>query len=465
MPDKLTFDVLRDAVAGTGCAFRSRVVLQPAAGEGTKVFPPTYAGAVYATERQRLPGYKDPVECVLLDSVQSQANRMEEALQQASDTGRIRLPITEVDFGKYSPDTEQSVSTRLLDPVGRVTSLQVPHRIADAIIRDSLLGETPFRETEIGKRIGMASARDATALFEYCPTALLFGMWDSTGPKGGLGSKFERAIVGEVVGIDAVYGIRTASRVDPVIRKNPPLYETVTGDWTVLESEAARSGAGNEPKKYRKKLSELNLGNVTPSFGKYTKGAEGRDPLFGSSIFLNYNDQRADDSITLSVGMNRRDNDAREGRIAPGGVTVARAELTVVLSLPALRRIAFPVKGIQDRTRDNAARTVLAALGLCAATLSAENGFDLRSRCLLWPTEPLNWELLGTSGTSTEVTLSSEEATTLLQQAVKAAKDASLPWREDPLQLLPSPKLVQTVVRSQQLAVQQGGETGEGGDS
>src|SRR5947209_18803849 len=79
--NKLTLSKLQEAVRG-GAAIRSRVTLQPAGGDGTKVFPPTYAGAVYATEKRRLPGYEQPVDCVLLDSVQSQANRMEEALQQ-----------------------------------------------------------------------------------------------------------------------------------------------------------------------------------------------------------------------------------------------------------------------------------------------------------------------------------------------------------------------------------------------
>jgi len=55
------------------------------------VFPPTYAGAVYAIEKRRVPGRDEPVTCVLLDSVQSQANRMEEALQDAFDGGRIEF--------------------------------------------------------------------------------------------------------------------------------------------------------------------------------------------------------------------------------------------------------------------------------------------------------------------------------------------------------------------------------------
>ena len=136
---QLDLVTLSSAVSGNGVAFRCCAKLQPAGGEGTKVFPPTYAGSVYATEKRRLPGSADPVECVLLDSVQSQANRMEEALQQALDAGRIKIPVVEVDFTPYFPGDKQPDDMRLLDPVGKVSSLQAPHRIADAILRDSML--------------------------------------------------------------------------------------------------------------------------------------------------------------------------------------------------------------------------------------------------------------------------------------------------------------------------------------
>ena len=104
---KLTLSKLQEAVR-SGAGIRSRVALQPAGGDGTKVFPPTYAGAVYATEKRRLPGYEQPVDCVILDSVQSQANRLEEALRQAIDSGRfeaagLELPLVEVDFTPFFP--------------------------------------------------------------------------------------------------------------------------------------------------------------------------------------------------------------------------------------------------------------------------------------------------------------------------------------------------------------------------
>jgi CRISPR-associated protein Csb1 len=98
MTEKLTLKSLQDAVGGSAAAFRCRRRLQPAGGEGDKVFPPTFAGAVYAVEQRRVTGRPEPTACVLLDNVQSQANRMELALQDALDAGKIKLPVLEVDF-------------------------------------------------------------------------------------------------------------------------------------------------------------------------------------------------------------------------------------------------------------------------------------------------------------------------------------------------------------------------------
>lgn len=422
MTQRLTYQVLRDTLSGTAAAFRCRLNLQPAGGPGTKVFPPTYAGAVYATEKRRLPERDEPVECVLLDSVQSQANRMEEALQQAVDDGRVGLPLVEVDFGPYSAD-DQPDDMRLVDPVGTVSSLQAPHRIADAILRDSLLDGQPFRQSEIGRALDRVSARNATALFEHCPTALLFGMWDSTGPKGGLGAKFERAMVSEIVGVAAVYGVKTSSRIDPLgIQLGAgPLYAAAEGGWTLDEARARRDANGKPVmlgKKKEGRPSEANHGNVTPSVS---------------------------------------DRNSHTGEYLAGGVTISHAEQTVVISLPALRRLRFPVGGEHSRERDIAARTVLASLGLLAASLADEAGLDLRSRCLLYPEEDLSWELLDRSKGS-DFSVPAEQAIEIFQEAVQAARDAGLPWREEPLSLVPSEALIKLVVKSQHLAAAQGAD-------
>lgn len=420
----LTFETLKQAVQ-TGTAFRCRAALQPAGGPGDKVFPPTYAGAVYAVEERRLPGREDnPVTCVLLDSVQSQANRMEEALQDAVDEGRIHLPVIEVDFSEAD----------LIDPVDRVTSLQAPHRIADAILRDSLLDGVPFRHSEVGKAVDRVSARNATPLYELCPTALIFGMWDSTGPKGGLGAKFARAMVSEIVGINAAFGTKTSSRIDPlqIQLKAGPLYhaEDQQGIYWTCASEEAKE-VKDKPVTLGKegKPSEANHGNVTPSLS---------------------------------------DVDRRTGRPLAGGVTIESAEQMTVLSLPALRRLCFPVNGeawkptVEQKARDEAGRMVLAALGLCSAALAIEKGLDLRSRCLLWPEQELKWELLTKPGADARIcAVSADDAIALLNTACREAAERGLDWRSEPLVLKPAPQLIDLVRRSQELATEQGAEDGE----
>ena len=417
----------------SGAAARSRTTLQPAGGEGTKVFPPTYSGSVYAIEKRRLPGHDEPVDCVLLDSVQSQANRLEEALQQAIDEGRITLPLIEVDFTPFYPGKDKEETLRLLDPIGKVTSLQAPHRIADAILRDSIVVEEnrPFRaqnedqESSYGQRLRRVTAQNATTLLELCPTALLLGMWDSTGPKGGLGAKFERVLVSEIVGINVITGVRSSSRIDPL----------------AIQLEAGPI--------YRAKDSEPFSWTLDPSKAKHEKGAPAKFAKDGKPSEINH-------------GNIKPDLKDKKGQPFHGGVTITSAEQTVVLSFPALRRLRFPVNGEANSRPevDLAARTLLAALGLCAAALAAEAGMDLRSRCLLWPTEPMTWELLGKPGQKVDaVTMEADDAVKLLKEAVAAAKKVGLPWREEPLRLVPSDDLVRLVVKSQQLAASQtGGE-------
>ena len=80
----LTGERLKTAVA-EDAAIRFFAKLQPAGGPGDKVFPPTYTGGQYALE-SRIDEHRVVKEVVVLDSVQSQANRMEEALLAAHTT-------------------------------------------------------------------------------------------------------------------------------------------------------------------------------------------------------------------------------------------------------------------------------------------------------------------------------------------------------------------------------------------
>jgi CRISPR-associated protein Csb1 len=125
MPEDLTCSDLLAAVTGPAAAFRSVTRLQPVGGEGDKVFPATYSGGVYQTERRALDS--QIVDCVLIDSVQSQANHAEEGLKLAIERGRLTLPLIEVDFQEANGDFK--------NPLPNLTSLDVPHRLTDAILR------------------------------------------------------------------------------------------------------------------------------------------------------------------------------------------------------------------------------------------------------------------------------------------------------------------------------------------
>jgi len=395
---------LQQAMSGHAAAFRCVTEYQPAGGVGDKVFPPTYEGGKYATEKRVVEG-GEVVDCVLLDSVQSQANRMELALLEARREGRIELPLVTV---RFDDDQLQKKFT--------VTSLEAPHRVADAILRDSLLDGVIFRKSVKGRMLDTTDVKNATSLFGLNPTALVFGLWDSTGPRGGLGAKFQRALVSEMVGYQAQEGVKTGSRIDPaqIMRGAGLVYERDVRsdgapDWTLDAVLASKDK--NQARKLGKdgKPSEANHGNIPPT-------------------------------------------------IADGGFTLAYAKQTTVLSLSTLRRLRFPLNGGPDfdPVADQAARTVLAALGLLGAVLVREEGADLRSRCQLFPTQTFVWELLDNPGEAEHKTfsLTGDEAVALFNEAVKAAKSVGLPW-EDEILLRPSDDLIKLVARSQELATHQ----------
>jgi len=481
----LDLKALQDAVTGTTAAFRVRTRLNPAGGDDDKVFPPTYSGGVYAMEERLIDGHRVP--CVLLDSVQSQANRLEGALRNAwerkdDDPLKLKMPMILTDFTDVEvplsndslTDSAKELVQNSVREIGRLTTLDAPHRIADAILRDSVTkAGNDFRDEYA--RAFDANIRNATALLELCPTALVFGTWDSTGSRGGLGNKFARALVSEVIGVNAVAGVRTSSRIDPlgITRQAGPLYRTAQGGWTVSLEEAVDDGQGKKLL-YAKtaqgkdvwhdpsddkfadqgRPSVVNHGNVTPGLTKYGRGAEGHDPLKSRELELEYRVRENREGLDYSSRV-RQETDAREGSIAAGGVSLSYALQTTVLSLPALRRLRFPENGgSRDTQRNAAAQTVLAALGLVAITEQWQQGYFLRSRCDLVPEKPTLVIERVNSATVAEddcFTLTPSDAIALLNAAVKAAEKHKLPWTTEPIELKPKPSLVAMVAKSREL--------------
>lgn len=406
-------------VVDGGVAIRVRQKLQPAGGTGDKIFPPTYATGdktlKYAFETRRIESTDIPV--VLLDSVASQANRMEEALLAAWERKDLDFPVIGVDF---SGDTE-------LADLGSVTSLQAPHRIADAILRDSTSsdGKTLFRDMPEGKAFTAATVKNATAVYQLCPTALVFGVWDSTGPKGGMGAKFQRALTSEIVAVGASAGCKVGSRIDPLgIQANVPVFHRADdeSDWTISTDEAKKDPKGKPV-----------LFSRTKKDGK------------GNPSAVNHSNQPPNiDEFS-------------------GGVTFDSALQTVVLSLPALRRLRF-VTGLDGKPLDkrglaeDAARVALAALALAAVVHQRAQGYDLRSRCLLVPDGPLTLELIAADGSTKEASITVTEVNELLKQAHEKAKTSGMGWDREPVRLKPAPKLVALVKKSRAEAAAGTGE-------
>lgn len=442
---------LRAAVTGTAAAFRCVTDYQPVGGRGDKVFPPTYEGGKYATENRVDAKTGEVRPCVLLDSVQSQANRMELALLEAHRASRVALPLLVTHFDQEELPRKFTVS-----------SLEAPHRIADALFRDSLLGGVMFRKSNAGRVLDTADVRNAAGLFGLCPTALVFGLWDSTGPRGGLGAKFQRALVSEIIGYDAVAGVKTSSRIDPaaIEKRAGPVFRTGDGGWT-LSVDDAKKGSGGKPVLYKPngkgqdveydpaskkdvpdqgRPSVLNHGNVTPDY----------DYVRNNSNQIQY-----------ETALDERGQEVRVRPRIRGGFTISRAQQTTTLSLAVLRRLRFPRPGVADSEHkvDVAARTALAALGLAAGTL-ARNDMDLRSRCQLFAEGPSVWQLLDRPRDEpAEFAVDSDAALELLNDAIEAAKDVGLPW-EGVMELSPSAQLTQLVRRSQELASE--GAAGQG---
>lgn len=187
---------------GDDAAIRVHAEYAPQAGRAAKVFPPTYLlsdGTRYHLE-QRWGEDGEPVDVVVLDSYQSQANRVEEALRRWVQ--ELGLP-------------QLVVEAELEDRVVRVSNLDAPHRSRDAYFIDSELGGVPFDETEIGQALTRVRSADATAALRYVPFDLVYGVWDSHRGKR-IATKFPRSYTSEMVGWDVIRGRRAATKDDPL---------------------------------------------------------------------------------------------------------------------------------------------------------------------------------------------------------------------------------------------------------
>ena len=304
---------------------------------------------------------------VVLDAVPSQANRAEEALLRARREGRVQMPLMEIRH-----DGEAHVV---------LTSLEFPHRFADAYLRDSQLSGKPFDKSEMGQSMLAATLEDASALFEHDPGSLVFGAWNSH--RKGRQQKFPRVYASEVVGWDPVTGLRNAGRLDPLNLVGAAKRDG-SGDWEYAPAGEKVKG---------EKLSEIGHGHVAP------------------------NPQH-------------------------GGVTISSATRMATVSLAGLDRIGF---GGASREAAVAGRAALAAYALLADRLAFGGpSLWLRSGCeLVLLEERLEW--VGRGGVTEPFELSPQGAVELFALAVERAAKEGLPMSTETVELVPSPSLAKAI--------------------
>ena len=364
--------------------------LEPLSGSGGPVKPAVYEGGTYQMDRRwASPTDEAPTPVIVIDNIPSQANRLEEALRRYRES--IRVPELVLDFS-----TVGNLPAHL---PRRLSSLEFPHRNADAYLRDARLDDDDFTRTDLGRAIFGATPQGCGPLMAWFPQALLFGFWQSHLGKKRQNTKHARAWVSEIVGWSPaatdtrVLGLKGDAlnlNTDEAITSNP----NDRMRWDIGKVEKVEGGK-------RDKLSEIGHGQV---------------PFMG-------------DEATAAA------------------VSFARVTQRSTVSFAQLRRITLGSNHSADA--DAAARALLVSLGLHAHVLAFGRGFALRSGAELRP-KAVEATWLGSSGDETFTVGDADATLALLRTAVMHAGSAGVPldgWDKPAVVLTPKDNL-RTAIRA-----------------
>ena len=357
--------------------------LEPLSGSGGVVKPAVYDGGKYQQDRRwASPDDAEPTPVIVIDNVPSQANRLEEALRR----NRASAPIPE-----FVLDLSELAHLPAHLPRS-LSSLEFPHRNADAYLRDAELDGEDFLKTKIGEEIFGATAQTCGPLIAWFPQALLYGFWQSHLGKKRQNTKHARAWVSEIIGWQPA---STETRVlglkgDALNLNTDDVVTSNTDDRTTWEVGKGAKIAGAKSDK----LSEMGHGQV---------------PFMG--------------------------NDA-----PAAAVSFARVTQRATVSFAQLRRVSL---GGDSGEADAAVRALLVALGLHAHQLAFGRGFALRSGAELRPrSTTATW--LGAEGDE-PIDLGGVEATrALLESARGHAESLGAPldgWGAPAVRLTPKANL------------------------
>ena len=192
---KVHIDSWADDLRGP-VALHLRQVLMPVEGKGGVIFPPTYAmkdpkRGPYATDE-----LSDGTVVVQIDSVGSQANRMEPLFRKAAE-GRPENPLAAL-----VPQVEIQIENGTA-----VSIMDVGHRIGDALVRSSTIHKEVKAALDAYRTSG-----DAAPIAKLAPTSIVFGAWDSRGEH----AKLPR-IVQSVIRAWDVEPLRRSAQYEPPV--------------------------------------------------------------------------------------------------------------------------------------------------------------------------------------------------------------------------------------------------------
>ncbi len=300
--------------------------LVPLTGPGGLVKPAVYEGGTYQEDhRWASPTDDEATKVIVIDNVPSQANRLEDALRR--NRASTSIPEFVLDLSGL-PNLPSHLPRAL-------SSLQFPHRNADAYLRDAKLGDSDFIRTDLGRAIFGATAQTCGPLVAWFPQALIYGFWQSHLGKKRHNAKHARAWVSEIVGWrpattdTRVFGLKGDMlnlNTDETVSSNP----NDRIQWGIGGKSGVEGGKTD-------KLSEIGHGQV---------------PFMG--------------------------NDA-----TAAAISFARVTQRATVSFAQLRRVTLGPHHASDT--DLAARALLVALGLYAHQLAFGRGFALRSGAELRP--------------------------------------------------------------------------------
>ena len=326
------------------------------------IFPPTYADIGYNIDT-----LTDGTKVVTIDSVGSQANRIEPVFKEEPYSALV--PQIEIKLrDEKSENGTHTVKYSLLD---------FAHRSADAVVMSC-----PDLASQITSAFrALHQSSDSGPLCELAPTSLLFGVWDS---RGGTGEKRPRLI-------------RSLIRAWDV----EPLYAAAQFNsiWKALD-ENQKSELEKEAKSKKTKLSAKGFADAPATFRKVSQSA----------------------AKSMTEFKNGAPNPDR--RVLGGVMVSGSIERDVTVNLSALRKI----NGEDDVATKNIRRYLL-SITLLAAT--ADFDLYLREGCHLRFAGEDEWYIVPRRGERISIDLISNPAQKiLLNYANEAVKPFKSKWPE-----------------------------------